>query len=132
MDLEDIIGNSKKIDEYISFKVTECTRKLQGKVNHLEKQISNPKEQKGTQTSSASVKRYQYTSGPKELCGASDRFRCNIYAKSFAHTCEPLGDPQQLFICSKWEPDPDATIPPKFNAHVSHFLRELKPKFHAR
>ena len=40
-------------------------------------------------------------------------------------------DHQQLFIRSKWEPDP-AQIPREFQAHISHFLREFKPKFCTR
>jgi hypothetical protein len=59
MDLEEITDKSKKLDDYISSKVTEGTRKLQGHVNRLEKQVSNPKNQKGAQKSSASVKRNQ-------------------------------------------------------------------------
>jgi hypothetical protein len=37
----------------------------------------------------------------------------------------------QLFIRSEWEPDP-TEIPREFQARVSHFLRELRPKFRSR
>jgi hypothetical protein len=73
----------------------------------------------------------RYTSGPKELSDASERFRRDVYTKMFfAHMDEPW-DPKQLFIRSKWKPDP-ALIPPEFKARVSQFLRELKPKFISR
>jgi hypothetical protein len=71
------------------------------------------------------------TSGPKELSDASERFRRDVYTKMFfAHMDEPW-DPKQLFIRSKWKPDP-VLIPPEFKARVSQFLRELKPKFISR
>jgi hypothetical protein len=73
----------------------------------------------------------RYTSGPTELRDASDRFRRDMYTKMFfAHLDEPW-DPKQLFIRSKWKPDPD-TIPREFKARVDKFLRELKPQFRAR
>jgi hypothetical protein len=55
MELEEITINSQKLGDLVQSKeVTEGTRKLQAKLAHLEKKI--PKNQKGAQTSSASIK----------------------------------------------------------------------------
>jgi hypothetical protein len=118
MELEEITINSQKLGDLVQSKVAEGTRKLQAKLAHLEKTI--PKKQKGAQTSS----------GPKELRDSSSRFRRgDVYTKIFfAHMDEHPWDPKQLFFRSKWEPDP-AHIPAEFKARVSHFLRELTPKF---
>jgi hypothetical protein len=48
----------------------------------------------------------------------------------FAHM-DGTWDPKQLFIRSTWSPD-STEIPRDFQARVSHFLRELIPKFRSR
>lgn len=73
----------------------------------------------------------KYTSGPKEFATCATRFRRDIYTQMCFADKDDDWDPNQLFIRSDWEPNPD-DIPIEFRARVSHFLRTLATQFRRR
>ena len=67
------------------------------------------------------------TTTPKNINESLAQFSRDASTKFFWAGSPPLAV-TDLFICSKWEPDPDE-IPAEFRARLSAFTRALKPMF---
>jgi hypothetical protein len=67
-------------------------------------------------------------SGGKELSKSSTRYCRDINTKMFLAHLDNEWNPKQLFIRSDWEPE-TATIPAKFRARLSFFLKTLASSF---